>query len=266
VAGKSGYRAQVVSTGRLGGGFAGLKSGATGNERLTALAGATLLLLLAVEGVTIVFLQPLIQVHFFVGMLLIGPVLLKVGSTGYRFVRYYTGAPEYRRKGPPAPLLRLLGPIVVLTSLAVIGSGIALAFDGPGHDLILKLHKASFILWFGAMTIHVLVYVWRVPGLVAADMRGPRGRHGIGASADWAGNGSSSAADLAHRSGARAAAGMGTSAWAVTGERAQTGAGLTRAGWAARWVLVAIALAAGLVIAAATLHLAAPWAALHGHG
>ena len=243
-----------------------MRSGAAGNERLTALTGATLLVLLAVEGVTIVFLRPLIQVHFFVGMLLIGPVVLKVGSTGYRFVRYYTGAPEYRRKGPPAPLLRLLGPIVVLTSLAVIGSGIALAFAGPGQDLMLKLHKASFILWFGAMTIHVLVYVWRVPGLVAADVLRPRARHAVGANGGRAGIDSSPATGPGDRAAARAAAGTGAGAGAVTGERARTGAGLTRAGRAARWLLVAIALAAGLVIAAATLHLAAPWGALQGQG
>ena len=65
-------------------------------------------------------------------MLLIGPVVLKVCSTGYRFVRYYTGAAAYRRKGPPAPLLRLLGPVVLLTSVAVIGTGVMLALTGPG--------------------------------------------------------------------------------------------------------------------------------------
>ncbi len=52
-------------------------------------------------------------------MLLAGQVLLKIGSTGYRFARYYTGAVPYVRKGPPAPLLRLLGPVVVLTSCGV---------------------------------------------------------------------------------------------------------------------------------------------------
>ena len=37
----------------------------------------------------------------FLGVLLIGPVALKLASTGYRFVRYYTSEPRYRRKGPP---------------------------------------------------------------------------------------------------------------------------------------------------------------------
>src|ERR1019366_7020398 len=100
--------------------------GATGNERLTAATGATLIVLLAVIGVTIVRLRPLLSVHLFVGMLLIGPVLLKLGSTGYRFVRYYTHNPSYRRKGPPPAALRMIAPIVVISTVVVLASGVAL--------------------------------------------------------------------------------------------------------------------------------------------
>jgi hypothetical protein len=150
--------------------------GAAGNERLTALTGMVLLVLLAAEGLTILSVQRLLTVHFFLGMLLIGPVALKVCSTSYRFVRYYTGAAAYRRKGPPAPLLRLLGPVVLLTSVAVIGTGVMLAVTGPGGGAWLLLHKASFVLWFGAMTVHVLAYVWRVPRLARGDLAGRAGR------------------------------------------------------------------------------------------
>ena len=149
---------------------------AAGNERLTALTGMVLLVLLAAEGVTVLSVQQLLTVHFFVGMLLIGPVVLKVCSTGYRFVRYYTGAAAYRRKGPPAPLLRLLGPVVLLTSVAVIGTGVMLALTGPGGGVWLLLHKASFVLWFGAMTVHVLAYIWRLPRLARGDVAGGAGR------------------------------------------------------------------------------------------
>jgi len=55
------------------------------------MTGAVLLILLAAEGVTIVFKRELLTLHFFIGMLLVGPVLLKLGSTGYRFMKYYTG-------------------------------------------------------------------------------------------------------------------------------------------------------------------------------
>ena len=37
-------------------------------------------------------------------------------------------------------------------------------------------HKAVFVLWFAVMTIHVLAYVWRLPGLVGGDLAGRAGR------------------------------------------------------------------------------------------
>ena len=148
--------------------------GATGNERLTAATGAVLLVLFAAEGFTILSIHQLITLHFFLGMLLIGPVLLKAAAVCYRFVRYYTGAAEYRRKGPPAPLLRVLGPVVLGTSLGVLGTGVMLAVDESAEGPWLFLHKACFVLWFGAMTIHVLAYVWRVPGLIGADLASHR--------------------------------------------------------------------------------------------
>ena len=146
--------------------------GTEGNERLTALTGAVLLALFAAEGVTILSVHRLLTLHFFIGMLVTGPVLLKISSTGYRFARYYTGSVPYVRKGPPAPLLRLLGPVVVLTSCGVIGSGIMLAFAGPRPGTWLFLHKAFFVLWFGAMTIHVLAYAPRLARLVTGSGRG----------------------------------------------------------------------------------------------
>jgi hypothetical protein len=147
--------------------------GAAGNTRLTALAGALLLVLLAVEGATIPFLGALLSVHIFVGMLLLGPVALKLASTGYRFARYYAGAREYVELGPPAPLMRVLvAPVLVLTTLTIFGSGVAL-LASPHRGAVLGLHKASFVVWFGACAIHVLAYGLRaVRRLVAAAPAG----------------------------------------------------------------------------------------------
>ena len=57
-------------------------------------------------------------------MVLIPPVALKLGSTGYRFARYYLGSPVYRAKGPPLLPLRLLAPVLVLTTLLVFATGV----------------------------------------------------------------------------------------------------------------------------------------------
>ena len=141
-------------------------AGPEGNEHLTAMTGAVLLIGFAVEGATILEVHRLIWLHFAVGFLLIGPVLLKIGSTLYRFGRYYAGAAPYLRKGPPAPLLRILGPLVILTSAAVIGTGVMLALAGPGQGNWMFLHKATFAAWFGVMTIHVVAYAPQLPRLL----------------------------------------------------------------------------------------------------
>ena len=144
--------------------------GVEANARLTGSIAAVLLVLLVAEGITVLRIRALITPHVFIGMLLIPPILLKIGSTGYRFVRYYAGAPAYRRKGPPPALLRLLGPFVVLLTIALFASGVALLFVGPGlRQNLLLLHKVSFVLWFGAMAIHVLSHLLDTARLAPRD-------------------------------------------------------------------------------------------------
>jgi hypothetical protein len=113
-------------------------------------------MLLAVEGVTLLSLRTMLSWHIFIGVLVIPVVALKVGSTGYRFFRYYTRRPDYVRAGPPHPLLRLLGPVVVLATVALLATGIALIVVGPGGGLVLTLHQASFFVWLAALGAHVL--------------------------------------------------------------------------------------------------------------
>jgi hypothetical protein len=193
------------------------------------MTGAVLLVLLAAEGFTILSLGQLLTPHFFIGMLLLGPVALKAGSTIYRFIRYYAGSAPYRRKGPPALLLRLLGPVIIASTAGVFGTGIALAVAGPaGQQPWLFLHKASFVIWFCAMTVHVLAYLPRLPRLLAGEARGAAAGEAEGPAPGPGGG-----------YGGRAAAALG-------------GRGL-------RLALLVASLAAGLVIAMLTVHLAVPW-------
>jgi hypothetical protein len=151
------------------------KGGTEGNSRLTGATAVVLLVLLAVEGLTLLSLQTFLSWHIFIGMLLVPIVGLKLASTGYRFVRYYAGHDDYLRIGPPPILLRLLGPIVVVSTVALFATGVTLAAIGPGRGLVLGLHKASFIIWLAAMSLHVLAHFFRLPGLVAPDVRGGQG-------------------------------------------------------------------------------------------
>jgi hypothetical protein len=137
---------------------------------LTATAAVILLVLLAAEGVTILRIHKLLTLHVVIGMVLVPVVLVKMGSTLWRFARFYTGDPRYRRKGPPAPLLRLLGPFVVILTIAVFGTGIVLLFlPTNGRSQWLFLHKATFVLWFGAMTLHVLSHLADTARLAPRD-------------------------------------------------------------------------------------------------
>ena len=141
-----------------------------GNARLTAANAAVLLVLLAAEGVTVLRVRQLLSPHVFIGVVLIPPVLVKVASTTWRFARYYTGVPAYRRKGPPPVLLRLLGPVVVILTLVLLFSGVGLLLvSRPWLPLLLKVHKASFVLWFCAMSVHVLAHLGEVFRLAPRD-------------------------------------------------------------------------------------------------
>jgi hypothetical protein len=139
--------------------------GNEGNARLTATSAVVLLVLLAAEGATIPIIRQALTWHVLIGLALVPPVLLKLGSVGWRFLRYYRRHPDYVAQGPPHPLLRfLVGPVVVVTTIALFASGIELAVAHPHGGIVLGLHKVSFVIWFGAMSLHVLAHagtLWR---------------------------------------------------------------------------------------------------------
>lgn len=146
----------------------GRTGGPAGNARLTAWAGAVLFVLLAVEGVTVLDIGGLITWHVVVGLVLVPPALLKTATTGWRILRYYTGSRPYRQAGPPPLPLRLLGPLVVAATLAVLASGVVLILIGSdasrrplldvaGHTInAVMVHKATFVVWLAVTTPHVL--------------------------------------------------------------------------------------------------------------
>jgi len=140
--------------------------GSTGNEQLTLVVAALLIVLLAVEGATILRIGSLLTIHAFVGMLLIPVVALKLASTGWRMLRYYQLGEEYVRRGPPHIALRMLvAPVLVLSTVFVFGTGVALLVLDQRHGTLVGLHKASFLVWAGAFGVHVLGHLLRLPQL-----------------------------------------------------------------------------------------------------
>lgn len=157
--------------------------GPAGNARLTAWIGLVLLVLFVGELATLIDVRQFITWHIAIGILLVPPALAKTATTGWRIVRYYTGARPYHQGGPPPLLLRMLGPVVVLTTLALLGSGIAVIALGPtsadetlftivGQNVsVLMLHKGFTVLWAVATGLHVLARI--VPALLLAAGRTP---------------------------------------------------------------------------------------------
>jgi hypothetical protein len=143
--------------------------GIAGNEILTSATALVLTLLLMAEGITILQIGGLRTEHMFIGMALIPPVLLKLGSTGYRFTRYYIGTRAYREKGPPLLPLRLLAPLLVLTTAIVFASGVALLIAGHKSNTLFTFHKVSFILWAGLFGVHFLAHLQRMIRSLGGD-------------------------------------------------------------------------------------------------
>src|SRR5689334_9016742 len=121
--------------------------GVDGNERLTASNAVVLLVLLALEGATLISVGQFLVPHVFLGFLLIPPIALKLASTGWRLLRYCRGSEPYVRRGPPHPFLRfVVAPLVVVSTATLFASGVAVVATGH-HGLLLGIHKASFLLW-----------------------------------------------------------------------------------------------------------------------
>jgi succinate dehydrogenase/fumarate reductase cytochrome b subunit len=119
-----------------------------------------LLVLFVVEIVTVA-LQPrsVLTLHSIVGLILIPPVVLKLGSTAWRSFNYYRGVPPYRRNGPPPWWLRILGPVLAVLTMLVLASGVFLIV-GPrsAYGVALFIHKKIFYLWLTAIGLHVAAH------------------------------------------------------------------------------------------------------------
>ncbi|MGN6331198.1 MAG: hypothetical protein ACTHOD_06025 [Motilibacteraceae bacterium] len=217
--------------------------GPAGNAMLTAWVGLLLLVLVIAELVTLLDVTGLISWHVGIGIVLVGLALLKTATTSWRILRYYIGTPTYVTAGPPPTLLRLLGPLVIVSTLGVLGSGIVLVAVGPERSRspflsvlgqqanLVTVHQGFFILFAVFAGVHLLARF--VPALALAG--GPRASSRLGHSDQ---RGSTRGSTCSSTPGAVAR-------WAVLG-----------------LVLVASVLAAVLVIPAAQ-GWNDPWA---GHG
>jgi hypothetical protein len=66
--------------------------------------------------------------------------------------------------------LRVLGPLLVATTLVVVGSGIGLMVTGPDHACpLLPLHGFSVLVFVPLITIHLVAHILATPQFVADE-------------------------------------------------------------------------------------------------
>ena len=154
--------------------------GSDGNEQLTAIVAMLLLVLLAVEGATLLNVSSLLTVHAYVGVLLVPVVAVKLASTGWRMLRYYLGGEEYVRRGPPHIVLRaLVAPVLVVSTIILFATGVGLLALDQTEGPLVGLHKASFFVWFWTTAFHVLTKMLRVPQALPQRLPGLALRLGV---------------------------------------------------------------------------------------
>lgn len=165
--------ATTVASMRLSQASAGrqLSPGVLGNQRLTAMTGALLFLLLAAIVVTILYLPSQLAAHYFVGLLLVPPLALKLGTTGYRFGRYYWRDAAYRLAGPPPNLLRFtVAPLLVGSSLVVFVTGIELWLFGLRFgQWWMTAHNLSAVAFMLALGGHLVGHLRRSAGAALSE-------------------------------------------------------------------------------------------------
>ncbi|WP_037569109.1 hypothetical protein [Phaeacidiphilus oryzae] len=152
---------------------------------MTAVGGLALLLLFGAQLVTVVLgVTQVLTAHVVIGLLLTPVVALKMGSTGWRAVKYYRGDRAYRERGAPRMYYRILGPVLTALTALLLISGL-LAFLGPPAvaGAALLTHKASFYLWLAALLLHVVPHYLEAVRLAAADLLARRGSRVLGTSA-----------------------------------------------------------------------------------
>jgi hypothetical protein len=136
------------------------------------MTAVTLFVLFSVEVATVLLTaRSVLSLHVAVGLILVPPVLLKIGSVTWRMASYYRGEAAYREEGPPPLALRILGPLLVFLTMLVLVSGIGLVlFPHHLHSSFLTVHKASFYLWIAVLAIHVAAHFRRMVRLTARDV------------------------------------------------------------------------------------------------
>ncbi len=136
----------------------------TAGARFSALFGVTLLVIFVFELLTVPFIAGAVGIHIIIGLVAVPLVLVKLATAAYRFTRFYAGDTEFVSAGPPWLPLRILAPLLVASTVLVIGSGIELVVAGPlsfSDTFLGAAHTLVSLIWFFLLALHALAYYLR---------------------------------------------------------------------------------------------------------
>ena len=153
------------------------ESPARDNAALTSWTGLLLLPLLGLVGFTGVFFGSLWRSHLIVGILLLPVLGLKLATTTYRAVRYYTGSRRYRAAGPPHWPARILAPFLIVCTVVAMTSGVVMWLANNRDRPWSTIHTDSVVILGGLVGIHVLLYLPRALRAALRDLSRLRDRH-----------------------------------------------------------------------------------------
>ncbi len=65
--------------------------------------------------------------------------------------------------------MRVMAPMLVVTTIAVLATGVLLLAAGHKDGTLLEIHKVSFIVWLALFGVHLLAYLPRVVRSLGVD-------------------------------------------------------------------------------------------------
>jgi hypothetical protein len=144
-----------------------------GNARLTGISASFVLPLILVEVVTVILgVKSVITVHVVIGLILLGPALLKLASVTYRMASYYRGVGGYQRRGRPTVGRRLLGGALAVLFVLLMASGLVLiAGPNAAHSPARAIHVVTAYLVVLLLAVHLAIHFVPALRLTSADMR-----------------------------------------------------------------------------------------------
>jgi hypothetical protein len=140
---------------------------------LIGMSGSVILPLILVEVATVALgVKNVITLHVAVGLVLIGPIMVKLASVTHRMLSYYRGVSEYLRRGKPTDGLRLLGGALAVATILLVVSGLELIV-GPSRlqAPARSVHVATAYLTVALIIVHVAIHLPKALRLASADAR-----------------------------------------------------------------------------------------------